>query len=150
MSRILVIDDEPGVCFASEKFLKGEGHSPVICANAEDALARIADEPPDLIITDLRLPGMSGIDLLEKVRKEGRNMPVIMITAHGTMKVAVEAMRLGAYEYLVKPIDLDEAKIHIDRALETSRKSREIEKLQNELSELYGAAEAPSRTWRSW
>ena len=144
VSKILVIDDEPGVCFAFEKFLKAEGHSPLICANAEDALTRIAAQPPDLIITDLRLPGMSGMDLLEKLKSEGRDIPVIMITAHGTMKAAVQAMRLGAYEYLVKPIDLDEAKIHIDRALETSRKNREMEKLQQELTDLYGTPAAPA------
>ena len=142
MSKILVIDDEAGVCFAFEKFLKAEGHVPVICASAEDALARIADEAPDLIITDLRLPGMSGLELLEQLKGEGDDVPVIIITAHGTMKAAVDAMRLGAYEYLVKPIDLDEAKIHIDRALETSRKNREMERLRQELSELYGAGAA--------
>jgi two-component system nitrogen regulation response regulator GlnG len=146
LSKILVIDDEPGVCFAFEKFLRAEGHSPVICASAEDALARIPREKPDLIITDLRLPGMSGMDLLEQINRDGSDIPVIMITAHGTMKAAVEAMRLGAYEYLVKPIDLDEAKIHIDRALESTRKNREIEKLQQELAGLYGAANAPGRS----
>lgn len=146
MSKILVIDDEPGVCFAFEKFLKAEGHKPVVCANAEDARARIERDKPDLIITDLRLPGMSGMDLLGELKREGSDIPVIMITAHGTMKAAVEAMRLGAYEYLVKPIDLDEAKIHIDRALETTRKNREIEKLQEELTNLYGAGPTPGRS----
>jgi len=142
VSRVLVIDDEPGVCFAFERFLKSEGHAPIICASAEDALARMSREKPDLVITDLRLPGMSGMDLLERLRRENSDIPVIMITAHGTMKAAVEAMRLGAYEYLVKPIDLDEAKIHIDRALESTLKNREIEKLQEELSNLYGAPSA--------
>ncbi len=143
MSRILVVDDEQGVCFAFEKFLKAEGHQPITCSTAEKALSLVKSERPDLVITDVRLPGMSGLDLLKRVRKEHPEISVIVITAYSTMNTAVEAMKTGAYEYLVKPIDLDEAKIHIDRALESRHLASELRMLRRELARFYGEKGKP-------
>ena len=137
MSRILIVDDEEGVCFAFEKFLKGEGHQPVACSTAEKALSLIKSEQPDLVITDIRLPGISGLDLLKRVKKEHPEISVIVVTAYSTMSTAVEAMKTGAYEYLVKPINLDEAKIHIDRALESRHLANELRMLRQELARFY-------------
>ncbi len=138
MSKILVVDDEQGVCFAFEKFLKAQGHEPLICSNAEIALAQIPAHQPDLVITDIRLPGMDGLELLARLKEDRPDIPVIVVTAYSTMKTAVQAMKSGAYEYLVKPIDLDEAKIHIERALESSSRQSELRMLRGELSRLYG------------
>ncbi len=138
MSKILVVDDEQGVCFAFSKFLKAEGHRPITCSTAENALTILENDQPNLVISDIRLPGMSGLELLERIKKLYPKIAVILITAHSTMKTAVDAMKSGAYEYIVKPIDLDEAKIHIDRALESQQMENELRMLRSELTRLYG------------
>ncbi len=117
MSRILIIDDEPTVCWALEKYLRSRGHEAASVPSAEEGLERIAEAPPALVLLDVRLPGMDGLEALSAIRQGDAPPPVVVITAHGTMETAVEAMRRGAFDYLTKPIDLAQADDVLQRAL---------------------------------
>ncbi len=134
MSLVLIVDDEPGVCRALERFLTGEGHQAAIAATAEEGL-RLADERrPDLVLLDVRLPGMDGLAALRTLRERAHETPVVIMTAHGTMDTALEAVRLGAYDYVSKPLDLEKTRVLVARALEKRRLAREVEALRREVS----------------
>ena len=105
MARILIIDDEPGICQALERFFGSEGHEARACSRAETAVTLAEAFEPDLVVLDVRLPGMSGLDLLPRLKEMDPELPVVVVTAYGTMDTAVEAMQRGAYDYLLKPLD---------------------------------------------
>ena len=107
MARILIVDDEEKICFAFEHFLKDKGHTPFVASNGTDALKIVEKKKPHIVFLDIRLPGMSGLSVLDKIKKTCSESMVVIMTAYGTMDTAVQAMRKGAYEYLTKPIDLD-------------------------------------------
>lgn len=134
MARIAVIDDEQSVCHAFQAFLGDEGHEAAVAATAERGLALIREFEPDLVILDIRLPDADGLDVLAQVVQAPDPPAVLIITAHGTMHTAVEAMRRGAFEYLTKPIDLDEAKLVIERALQSRQLSHEVVRLRKLVS----------------
>jgi DNA-binding NtrC family response regulator len=119
MSTVLIVDDEASVRFALSELLGERGHSVVTAHNGADALGKLDDA--DAVVTDLSMPGMSGLELLAKITGKDDSLPVILLTAHGSERVAVEAMKHGAYDYLSKPFDIDELAHVIDRALETRR-----------------------------
>jgi DNA-binding NtrC family response regulator len=133
MARIAVVDDEQSVCHAFRAFLEGEGHAVSVAATAERGLAVIGEVEPDLVILDVRLPDGDGLDVLRDLRGRPEPPDVVVITAHGTMDTAIEAMRRGAFDYLTKPIDLDEAKLVIDRALHSRSLSHEVRRLREQL-----------------
>jgi len=116
-ASIFVVDDEPGICRALERFFAGRGDACRSFARAEEALAAAEAAPPDLVILDVRLPGMSGIDALPRFRALSPAPAVVVVTAHGTLDVAVDAVRLGAFDYLAKPMDLARVAAVADRAL---------------------------------
>jgi DNA-binding NtrC family response regulator len=116
MARILVVDDDPAVRFTLEQILCKEGHQVDAEESAERALARIEDA--DRVLTDLAMPGMDGLALLRHVRERRPELPVILLTAFGSEKVAVSAIKAGAYDYLAKPFDNDELRLTVARALE--------------------------------
>lgn len=118
MPRILVIDDEPGICRAFERFFKGQGHSVRTASRAETGITLAKAYEPDVVLLDIRLPGMSGLDALLKLRELDQGVPVVVMTAHGTMDTAIVAMKRGAYDYVLKPIDLARISAVVDRALE--------------------------------
>jgi len=126
MARILVIDDEPGICRAFEKHFEKLGHEVRVSSRAETALKLAEVFAPDLIILDVRLPGMSGIEALGRLRPMDPTVPIIVVTAYGTMETAVEAVRRGAYDYILKPLDLAAMGEVIDHALESRRLAEEI------------------------
>lgn len=116
MKRILVVDDEAAIRFAFEQFLQDEGYETLLAEDGDKALELLHDAiPPDLVFLDYRLPGMDGVQLLEEIRKRSPSLPVIFMTAFGAMEVAIKAMQLGAYEYLTKPLDLDQVRLLIRR-----------------------------------
>ncbi|NQT86839.1 sigma-54-dependent Fis family transcriptional regulator [bacterium] len=133
MARIAVIDDEQSVCHAFRAFLEGEGHEVGVAATARRGLELVTEMAPDLVILDVRLPDGDGLDVLQDLRARAEPPDVLVITAHGTMDTAVEAMRRGAFDYLTKPIDLDEAKLVIDRALHSRSLSHEVRRLREQL-----------------
>ena len=122
MARILVVDDEEGVRTFVAEALATDGHSVAQAANGEEAAARLGEQAFELLVTDLRMPGMDGMDLLRRVRTDQPELEVIVLTAHGTVETAVEAMKLGAYEYLQKPLSGPaELRLVASRALERRR-----------------------------
>ena len=131
-TKILVVDDEHLIRWSLEQNLKKQGYEVFTAGNGEDALRLVREEQPDLVLLDIQLPGISGLEVLEKVKEFDDDIIVIMVTAHGGLETAVTAMRIGAYDYLNKPFNLDEMAIVIRKALETSDLRREVASLRSE------------------
>jgi len=125
-ATVLIVDDERTLARAVKAFLAESGYEAEVAGDAETALALLERLRPDVVFTDVRLPGMSGIDLLRKIREFDAAIPVVIMTAHGTIEGAVEAVKLGAFDYLKKPVDLEELKLLADRAREQSRREGEL------------------------
>jgi DNA-binding NtrC family response regulator len=106
-ASILVVDDEPTVQEALETFLRAEGYSVATAGSGKEALTRIEEQEFDLIVADLVMPGMSGLEVLERSRSIAPAVGVILITGHATVETAIEALRKGAFDYLQKPFQLD-------------------------------------------
>jgi two-component system response regulator GlrR len=144
--RILVVDDDQNLLHLLKMRLMAMGFSVMTCTTGEDGIAEAQKEVFDLAITDLRLPGQDGLSVLEELLLINPSLPVLMLTAHGSIPNAVEAMRKGAYTYLIKPFDVTELKICIDKALTQSRMSREIQRLKSLVKELYGLENVVARS----
>jgi DNA-binding NtrC family response regulator len=130
--KILVVDDEHLIRWSLEQNLKKQGYEVCTAGNGEDALRLAREEQPDLVLLDIQLPGISGLEVLEKIKEFDEDIIVIMLTAHGGLETAVNTMRLGAYDYINKPFNLDELSIVIKKALETSDLRREVVQLRSE------------------
>ncbi len=133
MSTILVVDDEQSMRDFLSIMLKKEGYDVVAAENGEDALKAVQTEIFDLVISDVKMPGMDGIDVLKTVKEISPESIVIMITAYATAEAAVEAMKLGAYDYITKPFKVDEIKLIIQKALEKRRLRKENILLRREM-----------------
>lgn len=131
-NKLLVVDDEHLIRWSLEQNLKKQGYDVVTAGTGEDALRLIREEQPDLVLLDIQLPGISGIDVLEKIKEHDEDIIVIMVTAHSGLETAVNAMRLGAYDYVSKPFNLDELSIVVRKALETSDLRQEVVRLRTE------------------
>ena len=118
MAKILVSDDELSMRQFLEILLKKEGHEVLCAPDGQEALSRFQDNPVDLVITDIKMPRMDGLDLLRKMKEQRPNLPVIMVTAYASPEDAISAMKSGAYDYLTKPFKLEEIKSVIRNALE--------------------------------
>jgi DNA-binding NtrC family response regulator len=119
--KVLVVDDEPGMRSLLTRVLEKEGYIAVACADGDEALQAFAKEDWDLVIADIDMPGMDGIELLKHIRKDSPHVPVLMITAYATVETAVEAMKLGAHDYITKPFAVDELKIVVSKVFERQR-----------------------------
>ncbi len=117
MNHILIVDDEEAVCWALKKALTKFGHQVAVASSAEEAFLLVAKQVPDAIILDVRLPGLDGLSALGQLRTFTNDAPVIVITAFGNLSTAVRAVEGGAFEYLVKPFDLDQALETVAHAL---------------------------------
>jgi two-component system nitrogen regulation response regulator GlnG len=144
--RILIVDDEQAICWAFTQLLQPEGYQVVVASSAEEGLELAAKEPPDLVILDIRLPGISGLDALPRFREQNPDAPVLVMTAHGTMETAIEATKRGAYNHLLKPIHNQDVLHHIHTALERRSLSREVAQLRHELEELSGLQSLTGKT----
>ncbi len=133
MAKVLVVDDESSIIWAFRKFLEGLGHDFLSSATAERAVELAREEHPDLVIIDVRLPGMDGFAGLEEIRRVAPGAKFIVITAHGTLDTAVKAVKLGAAEYLPKPVDLERARVLVEAALRGVAVNREVERLRREV-----------------
>jgi len=136
--KILVVDDEQLIRWSLEQNLKKQGYEVLTAGSGEDALRLLREETPDLMLLDIQLPGISGMEVLEKVKEMEEEIIVIMVTALGVLETAVKAMRIGAYDYINKPFNLDELAIVIRKALETSELKKEVAHLRSEQSRKYG------------
>jgi two-component system NtrC family response regulator len=136
--HILIVDDDESLRRVTEVQLAQAGYQVMTAPGGEQALAILEQAPKDLVITDLQMPGMSGLDLLKKIRAEYPETAVLMVTAFGTVETAVDAMRAGAYDYITKPVHPDELKIVISRALEHRHLLQEVRILRGNLDQKYG------------
>jgi two-component system nitrogen regulation response regulator GlnG len=121
MGIILVVDDDPQLRQSFEKLLIGEGHTVWTAATGEAALAIVKDRLPDLVIMDVRMPGMSGLETFQAMHKIEPRLPVIIMTAYGTTETAIEATKLGAFDYVLKPFDIPDILNLIGQALDAGR-----------------------------
>ncbi len=122
---VLVVDDEARIRRLLEMALTDVGHRVLLAGSAEEARTFLDDHAVDLVLSDLALPGQSGLDLLSDLRAQGGEIPVILITAYGTVESAVEAMKLGAFDYVIKPFRTEEIEALVFRALQLSRAERQ-------------------------
>ncbi|SHJ11912.1 two component, sigma54 specific, transcriptional regulator, Fis family [Malonomonas rubra DSM 5091] len=130
-NKILVVDDEHLIRWSLDQNLKKQGYDVVTAGSGEEAMRLVQEESPDLMLLDVQLPGMNGMEVLEKVKETEEDIIVIMVTALGVLETAVKAMRLGAYDYINKPFNLDELAIVIKKALETQELKREVAQLRS-------------------
>ncbi len=147
MSSILIVDDEEGMRKSLAILFRKEGHRVRPAANGAEAMHEFGKERFDLVITDLRMDGMNGIDLLKRMQDDQVQIPVIIMTAYGTIDSAVEAMRLGATDYIAKPFEYDEIVHRANRAIERSTTARDISLMLGRTSS--GADEFPLITGTS-
>lgn len=132
LGRILVVDDEAVVREGCRRVLSGRGYEVQLAANGQEALDKLASERVDIMLLDLKMPGLSGEEVLERVQTEYPAVPVIIITGHGTIDTAVECMKKGAYDFITKPFQIDQFLITIGRAANSVRLAREAQRLQEE------------------
>ena len=124
MSDILVVDDDGSIASAFQHFLRYEGHEYRIASDASQALELISERVPDLVFMDVRMPGRDGLQTLQEIRSRYPNLYVVIMTAYGTSQTSIDAIRSGAFDYVTKPLDLDQLRAVIDKA-STSRRVRD-------------------------
>ena len=137
MPRVIVIDDDETVRDVLTSFLSEKGHEVVASVNGQEGLERLLSESFDIALVDLVMPGIGGMDILRELSSRNLKIPVIVITAYGTIQNAVESMKLGAFDYITKPFNLDEILIVIERALNLRRLERENLLLKRQLRKRY-------------
>ena len=140
--QLLVVDDDPQMQFFLKEALERQQYLVRVQGSAEEALDTLKDETFDLILMDVHLPGITGLEAVDEIQKADRQTPIIVMTAHGTRDSALDAVRRGAYDYFTKPFSLDELEIIVRRALEKKRLLAELDRLSQELAE---SSEAPAR-----
>ena len=126
MSKILVADDERGICDAFAAFLQGEGHEALLASNGKQAVEIVRQQKPAVVFLDAQMPGGDGISALEDIRKLAPDTPVIIMTAYGTLATARQAIDLGAFDYLGKPVELKQVRELLARALHKPQPSASI------------------------
>ena len=132
MKSVLIVDDEVGARESLRMILKTD-YTVLLAKDAEEAILQIKEHSPDVILLDIILPDLDGLKLLEKIKQKETDAIVIMITATKTVKTAVEAMKLGAYDYVTKPFDIDELRLIINRSLSTQALEKEVKYLRKEI-----------------
>ena len=130
---VLVVDDEPLVREVLERHLKDSGYETAAAANGDEALVRASEQVFEVVLLDITMPGMSGIEALGQFRTFYPDVSVIMVTAVNDRKTAVEAMKLGAYDYVVKPFDLDDIVLRVKKARERRNLALELKNYQKNL-----------------
>ncbi|MGA9364796.1 MAG: sigma-54 dependent transcriptional regulator [Bacteroidota bacterium] len=135
--RVLVVDDEQIIRESLSFILQKEGYEVDEAPNGQVAYKKISENPPDIVITDIEMPGMKGLDLLEKVKQVSPQTFVIIITAYGSIESAIQALRKGAYDYILKPLDFDELVLRLRRLTEFKRLVLENQVLHQEINREY-------------
>ena len=134
--RVLVVDDEEGAREGLRKLLKLDGYDVTLAEDGVAAMEKVAERPPDVVVTDLKMPRMDGFGLMAKLKELYPEMPVIVVTAFGDVTSAVNAMRKGAEHYLVKPVDVDRLNAILARVPGARELKNEIGQLREELGRL--------------
>jgi len=136
--KILIIDDEEKMCWALERALSHEGYQVVTATRGLRGIELARENELSIVILDLKMPDIDGITVLKLLKKINPSIPVIMITAHGTIDTAIEAMKIGAMDYITKPFKLEQIKVQIKQALHLTNLEGQVNFLRQELSEKYG------------
>ena len=136
--KLLVVDDKKNIRRVLRDILLAVGYEVVTAASGEDAVTVFATELPDLILTDLKMDGMSGIDLIRTIRKKDKFVPIILLTAYGSISSAVDAMKAGANDYLTKPLDYDLLRLKVEKTLAETRCRAENQELKANLQAQWG------------
>ena len=134
-NKILIVDDEPFNLDLLEQELTDKGYAIEKAADGREAMTKFESVRPDLVLLDYQMPDMNGLEVLKEIRKRESTVPVVMITAYGTIERAVEAMKEGAYDFIPKPFDPDHLALVVRKALERARLQRDVEILSEELGE---------------
>ena len=133
MRRVLIVDDEQNLRHMLQTLLKREGYEPIGVASVEGALKELSDRPYDIVITDLRMPGQGGMELVDEIRQRNLGSTVVVMTAYGSREIAIEAMKRGAYDYISKPFEADELVLLLRKAEERERLFRENQSLYKQI-----------------
>ena len=155
MTRVLVADDEENIRLVLRTLLKKHGYEVQVAASAEEALARVGQFDPDFVIADVRMPGMTGIELVAELKKRGSEAVAIVMSAYGSVELALEAMKAGAYDYVAKPFKQDEVLLALRKAEEREQLRRENRRLRAEvagaegLGRMIGKSEAIRKVFRT-
>lgn len=144
-SKILIIDDEPNLRSTLAIILKRGGYSVDSVADAQAALQKLISERFDLVFLDLKMPGMSGMQLLPEVRLLYPDMPILILTANASLETAIEALRLGARGYLLKPLDPSQILVRLEEIFREQRKNQRVDELVNIMGEIDDSDESQKR-----
>jgi DNA-binding NtrC family response regulator len=143
MSSVLIVDDEESICWALGRLLTEDGHDVRVASSAEEAIDAVGRQTPDLVMLDVRLPGMDGLSAMRRLNELAGAVPIVVMTAFGSLQTAVQALGNGAFDYLTKPFDLDQAAAVISRALAQRQESRQPEAERCDLASVsFAASEA--------
>ncbi|HHT9125272.1 MAG TPA: sigma-54-dependent transcriptional regulator [Candidatus Brocadiia bacterium] len=134
--KVLVVDDMKDMCWTVSNFLRQKGITAISTQDGKKTAEIISRESPDAVLLDLKMPVISGVDVLKQIKKANADIPVIILTAYGEIRSAVEAVKLGAYDYISKPFDNDEVLITLMRAINDRRQKREINHLRSQLEKI--------------
>src|SRR5262245_45212691 len=143
---ILIVEDEPPMCELLSSFFSDRGYEVDAAATGEEALQNLEARNYGLVITDIKLPGMSGLELLARINIDWPDVAVIMMTAFGSISSAVESMKLGADDYIAKPFQLDELALTVEKTLERRNLRREVRELRAEVRERYNFSNIVGRS----
>src|SRR3989304_2501492 len=135
--KVLVVDDEQSIRESLSFILQKEGYEVEEAPNGQEAYKKVSETPPDIVITDIEMPGMKGVELLEKISQVSPQTFVIIITAYGSIETAIKALRMGAYDYILKPLDFDELVLRLRRLMEFKRLALENQMLRQEINREY-------------
>ena len=138
MPRLLVVDDEQSIREMFKILLEEDGYEVDLVSDGKEAISKIESQPYDLVITDLMMPEVGGMEVLKRSKEISPNTLLIMMTAYATAESAVDAMKVGAYDYIMKPFKIDEVRLVIERALEKSRLQRENSEMKSEIGRREG------------
>jgi len=144
--KILVVDDEKLLRWSLQQNLTKEGYTVVTAERGAEGLDLYIEEQPDIVLLDVHLPDISGITILENIKKENKDAIIIMVTAFGDVQTAVRTIKMGAYDFVEKPFNLDKIKILISKALETVSLRKEVSQFRAELSKKYGFSNIVGRS----
>ena len=126
MDKILIVDDDASMRYSLNRMLEGQGFVVSLAKNGVEALERFDQDKPELVIMDIRMPGQSGLEVLRTIKERDPKALVILMTAFGTTETAIEAMKFGAFDYILKPFDIPQMRSLVERALEVSRMMKKM------------------------
>jgi DNA-binding NtrC family response regulator len=146
MATILCVDDEPAICLILQDTLERLGHAAITANSVPEALGALSRGGVDLIISDFRMPGLSGIEFLELLRDQGLQIPLIILTGHATIEHAVAAIKAGASDYITKPVEAGQLEHAVAQALELARLKRENDELRQEVMQIRAEREIVAKS----